>query len=610
MCGIFGIIGNDVIPKSVIKKLANFAFRRGQDSSGILTYKKEYKINKADYDINKLVGKINKSKYKVFLGIGRLITNGNKDNQPYYRYGKIIFHNGIIVNDKALFKEEKLNRYDEIDTEIIAALIKKYSKKKGLKKLIEIVLSKCIGTISAAIAFPDLAKLVIFSNNGSLYFSKKKNFYYFSSELYHLKSLGCENILKLNNKIKIIDIPKAKSKEIDTKEFSVKRIPLVSNTKYSLTKEKLLLKAKPTLVRCTKCLLPHTMPYISFDKEGVCNYCKAYISKNIPKPLNEFLEILKPFKKNNTNNCIVPFSGGRDSSYALHLIINELDMKPITYTYDWGMTADIGRRNISIMCSKLGIENIIVAADIIKKRDNIKKNVLAWLKNPNLGMVSIFTAGDKHFFNYIETIKKETGISLNLWGNSPFEVTHFKAGFLGINPDFQTTSVYQKGLLKQIKYQSLRFKNMIKSPSYFNSSLWDTLSGEYYRSIKQKNNYHYVFDYWKWDEKEIEETLINDYDWQTSKDTKTSWRIGDGTAAFYNYIYYTIAGFTEHDTFRSNQIREGEISRAEALKLVEENNLPRYESLAQYFDLIGIEFDKAIKIINNVPKLWHQNPRY
>ena len=60
-----------------------------------------------------------------------------------------------------------------------------------------------------------------------------------------------------------------------------------------------------------------------------------------------------------------------------------------------------------------------------------------------------------------------------------------------------------------------------------------------------------------WDEK-INETLINNYDWETAQDTSTTWRIGDGTAAMYNYIYYKVAGFTEHDTFRSNQIR-GEI---------------------------------------------------
>ncbi len=64
-----------------------------------------------------------------------------------------------------------------------------------------------------------------------------------------------------------------------------------------------------------------------------------------------------------------------------------------------------------------------------------------------------------------------------------------------------------------------------------------------------------VFDYWRWDEKVIESTLLNDYDWERATDTNTTWRIGDGTAAIYNYIYYTMAGFTEQDTFRSNQIR-------------------------------------------------------
>ena len=58
MCGIFGIVGNLKIPSNEIKKLANFSFRRGQDSSGILTYKEKYQITKADFDINKLVKKI------------------------------------------------------------------------------------------------------------------------------------------------------------------------------------------------------------------------------------------------------------------------------------------------------------------------------------------------------------------------------------------------------------------------------------------------------------------------------------------------------------------------------------------------------------------------
>ena len=87
-------------------------------------------------------------------------------------------------------------------------------------------------------------------------------------------------------------------------------------------------------------------------------------------------------------------------------------MKPVTYTYDWGMVTDSGRRNISRMCDALGVENIIVAADINKKRRNIALNLKAWLKSPNLGMVSILTAGDKHFFKHVETVKRQTRIEL------------------------------------------------------------------------------------------------------------------------------------------------------------------------------------------------------
>ena len=90
-------------------------------------------------------------------------------------------------------------------------------------------------------------------------------------------------------------------------------------------------------------------------------------------------------------------------------------------------------------------------------------------------------------------------------------------------------------------------------------------------------------------------------------DTVTSWRIGDGTAAFYNYIFYTVAGFTEHDTFRSNQIREGQMTRAEALKRVREENKPRYQNLRWYLDTVGLEFTSTISAINDIPKLWRTN---
>ena len=89
-------------------------------------------------------------------------------------------------------------------------------------------------------------------------------------------------------------------------------------------------------------------------------------------------------------------------------------------------------------------------------------------------------------------------------------------------------------------------------------------------------------------------------------DTSTTWRIGDGTAGLYNYIYYLAAGFTEHDTFRSNQIREGEITRERALELVAEENKPRYQNIRWYLDALGMNFDEVIKIINTIPRIYEK----
>ena len=401
-----------------------------------------------------------------------------------------------------------------------------------------------------------------------------------------------------------MDIPKTNYIKLSETKLRVKNlIPKFKNIK---SEEKMLEYHKPDFKRCSKCILPETMPYILFDTNGICNYCLNYTNRNNPRPKSELFDLVKPNRRKDGPDCIIPFSGGRDSSYGLHLIVKELKMKPITYTYDWGMVTDLGRRNISRMCSELKVENIIVAADISKKRRNIAMNLKAWLRSPHLGMVSILTAGDKHFFRYVETVKRQTGINLNLWGVNPLEVTHFKAGFLGVKPDFEEKSVYMQGISKQLKYQWLRLKAMARSPRYFNSSIWDTISGEFYRSFKEKKDYFHIYDYWKWDESLTDKTLAM-YDWELAPDTNTTWRIGDGTAAFYNYIYKQVAGFTEHDTFRSNQIREGDISRKEAIELVKDENRPRYQNIRWYLDTINMDFEDTIKTINSIPKLYKTN---
>ena len=586
--------------------MVNHAQQRGRDSSGmVIRGSDDYHAYRADYTIDRLLKKI-PSLGNLFFGHSRLVTNGTGDNQPVMREQIIVLHNGIVVNEAAIWKKLKKTPDLQVDTEVIPAIIASHLAKGGsVETAATKVLEITEGVVACAALIPHLGKLLLFSNNGSLYVADKSGGTVFSSERYPLEQIGATNIRQVLNDVEIVDVPE-QQKEIALTEWVERKVDLVPGLGYSAAEEKLLQYPTPAFQRCTKCILPETMPFIRFDENGVCNYCHNYKPRNHPRPKEELFELIEPYRREHGDEVLVPFSGGRDSSYGLHLIIEELKLRPVTYTYDWGMVTDLGRRYVSRMSQKLGVENIIVAADITTKRDYIRRNLEAWIKSPHLGMLSVLTAGDKHFFRHIETLKKQTGVSLNLWGINPLEVTHFKSGFLGVPPDFEEERVYSHGAMKQLRYQSLRFKAMLQSPGYFNRSIPDTLAGEYYRSFTTKSDYFHIFDYWRWDEKQIEDTLDSEYDWERAPDTQTTWRIGDGTAAFYNYAYYTIAGFTEHDTFRSNQVREGDITREEALVLVQEENTPRYPNLKWYLDVVGVDFTAAITAINNAPKLYKQ----
>jgi hypothetical protein len=306
-------------------------------------------------------------------------------------------------------------------------------------------------------------------------------------------------------------------------------------------------------------------------------------------------------------DCIIGFSGGRDSSYGLEYIKNTLGLNPITFIYDWGMVTDLARRNQARVCGKLGIEQIVVSADIKTKRENIRKNLKAWLKKPDLGMVPILMAGDKNFYNYFHKIRKQNGINLFIFcgGYEGEEGTGlFKYGFCGIDLSKgvlnRLTGISAMNKLRIMKYYLNQY---LSNRGYINRSVFDTLVA-YHATYLVPDDYLYLFHYLDWDEEKILSTISEKFDWERETGTIATWRTDDGTSAFYNYIYLTMAGFTEHDTFRSHQIREGKLSREEALRITREENKPRFGPIEWYAQAINFDVNTAINIINSAQKLY------
>ncbi|MBG0860306.1 MAG: hypothetical protein IQL11_12450, partial [Bacteroidales bacterium] len=591
------------------------------------------------------------------FGHARLVTNGSQlheeNNQPVFKENILIVHNGIITNLDQLWQTNPdIKREYLIDTEIIPALLgKNLRDSTNLASIFKKSLSKIEGTFSVGVMFNDLDQFVLATNNGSLYYlTDNKTYIAFASEWFFLHKVtrtpsfrsfhGSHAIQQLPaNKGIIIDLDSLNLAYFDLTETNVfipvktlnstfkikkqlllndknKREVIIDPKIYTYTNEETRLhdlleynlEAIQRINRCHRCLLPETFPLIEFDDSQVCNYCKNYHNKNQPKSIDNLKEIVEPFKGRNGNkpDCIVPFSGGRDSSYTLHVVKKVLGLNPIAFTYDWGMLTDLGRRNAARVCGKLGIENIIVAADIRGKRNNIKKNITAWLRRPHLGMVPIFMAGDKYFFYYSNKIQVQNNIELSIWGSNPLENTDFKLGFTGIQPHFNKKRIDEVKSFSKLRLAAFFLGNYLNNPSYINDSLVDTFGSFVSRYMIKRHGYLQLFDFIQWNESEVESLILNEYNWEKAIDTRTTWRIGDGTAAFYNYIYCTVAGFSENDTFRSNQIREGQLKREKGLELVMLENRPRYENLRWYLDIIGLDFKTTIVKINGIPKLYKE----
>lgn len=655
MCGIFGITlkPNYGFSEEFVKEIANELFilseTRGKEAAGIAfndgnkinVFKEAVPpsefINNDNYlsTFNSSIKQFkNNKKYNnnidtsfSLIGHSRLVTNGfqcdEKDNQPVIISDIVGIHNGIITNENSLWEKHKdLNREFIVDSEVIFKLFSKYlNQNKSTKESVIKTFSELKGSASIA-AFGTKSKwLTLATNTGSIFYiiNNEKSFFAFASEKYILNELI--KFKKFKNKLGSFEINQIKAnfgfklnlKNLENNYFSLEEsISLNNNFKYEkdINDQKLNLiiknntKNPKKLLRCNKCVLPETYPFIDLDKNGVCRYCRSYKPYQV-KGENILLEKVKKYKsKDGSPDCLVPLSGGRDSCFGLHYVKKVLGMNPIAFTYDWGFVTDLARRNAARICGKLGVELIIRSPNIATKRRYVRNNVSAWLKQPELGMIPLFMAGDKAFYYFARQLKKETGIKLVFFSTGNImENCAYKFGFSGLRDGEVDNLLIRLKFKNKLKLIYYYLKNFVKNPRYLNESLFDTAAA-YWHTFIGKDDFIHLYHYKKWKEDEIVNTIINEYEWEISQDTKTTWRIGDASAAFYNYIYYTMAGFTEDDDMLSHMVRENYISRDEALKRSLEFAKPRIESIKEYTQMIGLNYEETLSTINSAKKLY------
>lgn len=334
--------------------------------------------------------------------------------------------------------------------------------------------------------------------------------------------------------------------------------------------------------RCSKCVLPETIPNISFNEEGVCNYCIEYernrqkVTIDYEQKKKKFDSLIEEARNKRLRNgykydVLVPLSGGRDSSYVA-LELSQRNLKILCVNYDNPFSSNQARINIKKLTESIHADLITFRCPKNRHEKSFKTNLKAWLKKPELATMGLMCLACKPMYLEFFKIAKKNNITLIVDGSNPSEGTTFKresqAG-RGAKKLFSIKSIMNI-MRKSIKnFSYIRPCNFIPAINTLLSLNGDTPYLRWKYSNILKIGYFYFH---KYNEKEIEDALKK-IGWEKARDNKSPWRFDCEIDSLKNYLFQKLISATEKDDLFSKNIRAGLMTRKEAIDRLEEGEV-------------------------------------
>ncbi|UCH95458.1 MAG: amino acid adenylation domain-containing protein [Candidatus Aminicenantes bacterium] len=201
---------------------------------------------------------------------------------------------------------------------------------------------------------------------------------------------------------------------------------------------------------CKRCLLSSNYPGIHFDKEGICSVCREY--EEYKDRIGLYFEGIEVFKKlmeragkrkRSKYDCMLLFSGGKDSSYVLYRLV-EMGLKVLAFTFDNGYISATAFENIRRITSALKVESIV------SKTDNMKEIFRECLKYDHTVCSGCFKA-----LTTISTqLAVERNINVIVTGLSRGQIMDTKLSGLASQNIFNVPEIEEKLLLFRKMYHS------------------------------------------------------------------------------------------------------------------------------------------------------------
>lgn len=336
---------------------------------------------------------------------------------------------------------------------------------------------------------------------------------------------------------------------------------------------------------CTRCVLPDTFPGITFDGQGVCNFCSDYEAKEKNDAGSRFTDeeevkaALRKYKSlGRKYDLLVPLSGGVDSCFTLIQIVERFGLKPMVFHSDHGWDDPTATRNVENLCKELDIDLLIWKNDMKFMRKLFKY----FNESDDYTVSPCYPCGNMLYLNGLELADNfNIPLVINGYSKGQAAMMHDKEKAqdwygrminvileTGDREFFETFTRKWEMLKKQVIYQS---RQDLEGPVDPGKILFIPF---------------FVFKFYKTDKEELQRICRERFNWQPIKvsyparttNCEMIWLNSHRDLNKRSYTHY-------HDEY-STIIRAGEMTREQALEDLELNPPPGLlERLAEEIDV-------------------------
>jgi N-acetyl sugar amidotransferase len=351
------------------------------------------------------------------------------------------------------------------------------------------------------------------------------------------------------------------------------------------------------LKHCNKCLLPETYETIEFDKVGVCNVCKSkeFRDEHVDweSRKKQLSELIEEHRGKHDYDCIIPFSGGKDSTYTLWYLMKTYKVKPLVVQFDHGFMRDKLNENNVRTFKRLGV-------DVLSFKPN-------WKLVKRLMLESLRRKGDfcwhchTGIFSYPMHLAVKFQVPLVLWGEPSSEYTQYY--------DYREDEIEQVDETRFNRFVNLGITaedmlGMIKDD--FDVDPRDLLPYTYpkMRDLK-KLNYRSVClgSYIPWDVKKQVEIIGKELGWQGDQVEGMPWeeypyeKIECFMQGMRDYIKFMKRGYSRVSQMVALDLRNERISKEHGEELIKTYEGQKPPSLPIFLDYLGLDEKEFNEII-------------